>query len=94
MVWFGIQGHSLFMRNQGTKTGLHVLQVTSMTNDILVHLNGMNKMGILARMKVFAFIFSGIICKACASHKAYFSYMWLHLEMSIIQSLNNMACMH
>ena len=32
------------MCNQGTKTDLHVLQVTSMINDILVHLNSMNKM--------------------------------------------------
>ena len=41
MAWFGVQGHSLFMWNQGTK--IKILQYSSMANE--VQLNGTNKMG-------------------------------------------------
>ena len=54
MTWFGVHGHSLFMRNKGTK-----INYTSMANE--VHFIGTNKMGIIASMRVFAFIFSGIV---------------------------------
>ena len=78
---------------------MHVLQVifqyTSITNNILVHLNGMNKMEDFSHDEGICIIVSSIICKASQHHtKHTFFLMWYHFEMNFIQSLNKMACLH
>ena len=81
MTWFGVHGHSLFMRNKGTK-----INYTSMANE--VHFIGTNKMGDFS-------IDEGIciyLFRNCFVKLVTIMYTSLTSEMYLIQSLNNMAC--